>query len=242
MFDVGWPELLVIAIVLIVVVGPKDLPPMLRAFGRTTTKLRKMAGEFRGQFDEALREAELDEVRKTFSDARNLNPMDKIRDAVNPLKATGEEIRSGLEKSVKADTPDDKTASMDKDGPAAFSVPEPAMKLDDHPPVLAKASPADGATGAAARKSTGKTPRTVKKTAAKGGAPAKQTGKAPAKTSAKISAKAPAKTPTKAPAKIGVAAKAASTKSAGSAVKADDKPVRKAKARPVKDTSGKNRT
>jgi Tat protein translocase TatB subunit len=46
MFDIGWPELLVVAIVLIVVVGPKDLPPMLRAFGRTTKKLRSMASEF----------------------------------------------------------------------------------------------------------------------------------------------------------------------------------------------------
>ncbi len=63
MFDVGWSELLIIAVVLIVVVGPKDLPPMLRAFGKMTARARKVAGEFRAQFDEALREAELDDVR-----------------------------------------------------------------------------------------------------------------------------------------------------------------------------------
>ena len=74
MLDIGWPELLVVAIVLIIVVGPKDLPPMLRAFGRTTKKLRGMANEFRGQFDEALREAELDDVKKTFDDARKAQP------------------------------------------------------------------------------------------------------------------------------------------------------------------------
>jgi sec-independent protein translocase protein TatB len=49
MFDVGWSEMLVIAVVLIVVVGPKDLPRMLRQFGRTTSKLRAMAGDFRRQ-------------------------------------------------------------------------------------------------------------------------------------------------------------------------------------------------
>jgi len=53
MFDIGWPEMLVVAIVLIVIVGPKDLPAMLRTFGRTTSKLRSMAGDFRKQFDEA---------------------------------------------------------------------------------------------------------------------------------------------------------------------------------------------
>ena len=57
MFEVGWLELLVIAVVLIVVVGPKDLPGMLRTFGRVTTQLRRMAGDFRKQFDDALREA-----------------------------------------------------------------------------------------------------------------------------------------------------------------------------------------
>ena len=47
MFDIGWTEMLVIAIVMIVVVGPKDLPRMLRTFGRTTAKMRSMAGDFR---------------------------------------------------------------------------------------------------------------------------------------------------------------------------------------------------
>jgi sec-independent protein translocase protein TatB len=126
MFDIGWPELLVVAIVLIVVVGPKDLPPMLRAFGRTTKKLRSMASEFRGQFDEALREAELDDVKKTFDDARKLNPMQSIRDAVNPLKDTAKDIRADLEKSVNSPA----TPST----PAKVDLPDPKWKLPDGPP------------------------------------------------------------------------------------------------------------
>ncbi len=102
MLDIGWTELLVIAIVLIVVVGPKDLPPMLRAFGKMTANLRKMAGDFRTQFDEALRESELDDVRKTISDAQRLNPTHALRDAINPLRQMGQEIRSDLEKATKA--------------------------------------------------------------------------------------------------------------------------------------------
>ena len=68
MLDVGWTEILVIAIVLIIVVGPKDLPQMLRTFGRMVSKMRGMASDFRQQFDEALREADLDDVRKTPGD------------------------------------------------------------------------------------------------------------------------------------------------------------------------------
>ena len=96
MFDIGWSELLVIAVVLVVVVGPKDLPGMLRTFGRTTKQLRAMAGDFRRQFDDALKEAELDDVRSTVDEMRKLDPRKDIRAAMNPMKAIGDEIRSSL--------------------------------------------------------------------------------------------------------------------------------------------------
>jgi sec-independent protein translocase protein TatB len=105
MFDIGWTELLVIAVVLIVVVGPKDLPPMLRAFGKMTANFRKMAGEFRTQFDEALRESEMDDVRKTISDAQRLNPTNALRDAINPLRQMGQEIKSDLQKATELPKP-----------------------------------------------------------------------------------------------------------------------------------------
>jgi sec-independent protein translocase protein TatB len=101
MLEVGYSEILVIAIVLIVVVGPKDLPKMLRAFGRMMTKFRTVSGDFRRQFDEALREAELDEVRKTISDVRNLDPRNQLRDALNPLRAATGSLRSDVENAIK---------------------------------------------------------------------------------------------------------------------------------------------
>ncbi|WP_144574064.1 Sec-independent protein translocase protein TatB [Agrobacterium sp. DE0009] len=144
MFDIGWSELLVIAVVLIVVVGPKDLPPMIRAFGKTMAGLRKMAGEFRSQFDEALKEADMDDVRQTISDVRNLNPTNSLRDAMNPLRQLGNEIKSDLQKATTppdslSSTPATSTAAPATSEPVAplVSVPEPEMKLPDTPPVTA---------------------------------------------------------------------------------------------------------
>ncbi|WP_417433837.1 Sec-independent protein translocase protein TatB [Hoeflea sp.] len=177
MFDIGWPELLVVAIVLIVVVGPKDLPPMLRAFGRTTKKLRAMASEFRGQFDDALREAELDDVKKTFDDARKLNPMQSIRDAVNPLKDTAKDIKADLEKAVK--TP------SSAEEPPKMAAPEPSMKLSDGPPEFTAGWPATKPAEAAAKPDS-KSAATKKTPAAK---PASaKAAKAPASAKAKPAA------------------------------------------------------
>jgi sec-independent protein translocase protein TatB len=100
MFDIGWTEMLVIAIVMIVVVGPKDLPRMLRTFGRTTSKLRAMAGDFRKQFDEALKEAELDEVKNLASDVRKLNPAADLKKALNPMQKAAEDVRAGLDAAM----------------------------------------------------------------------------------------------------------------------------------------------
>ncbi|OWV79597.1 preprotein translocase [Rhizobium sp. R634] len=135
MFDIGWTELLVIAVVLIVVVGPKDLPPMLRAFGKMTQRARKVAGEFRAQFDEALREAELDDVRQTISDAQRLNPVNSLREAMNPLRQMGNEIKADLQ---KASTPPENKTEVP---PAAVSAPTPSMSLPETPPLVPAPEP-----------------------------------------------------------------------------------------------------
>lgn len=101
MFDIGWSEMLVIAIVMIVVVGPKDLPKMLRTFGKTTSKLRAMAGDFRKQFDEALKDAELDDVKDLVNEARSLNPANSLRDALDPMRRAADDVRAGLNSAMK---------------------------------------------------------------------------------------------------------------------------------------------
>ncbi|RDJ13431.1 Sec-independent protein translocase protein TatB [Rhizobium grahamii] len=158
MFDIGWTELLVIAVVLIVVVGPKDLPPMLRAFGKMTQRARKVAGEFRAQFDEALREADLDDVRQTLADAQKLNPVNSLRDAMNPLRQMGNDIKADLQKATTVDNKSEVPA-------AAVSVPEPSMSLPETPPVVTPL-PATGSEPVAAAVIPEK-PKAVRKPRAK---------------------------------------------------------------------------
>ena len=70
MFDIGWSEILVIIVVAIVVVGPKELPRMMGTFGRYAGKLRRAAAEFQRQFDEAMRDTEMAEVKKAMESVR----------------------------------------------------------------------------------------------------------------------------------------------------------------------------
>jgi len=74
MFDIGWSELLVIAVVAIVVVGPKDLPPLMRTFGKYAGKLRRAASDFQRQFEDAMRETEIEEVKKAIESVRGETP------------------------------------------------------------------------------------------------------------------------------------------------------------------------
>jgi sec-independent protein translocase protein TatB len=71
MFDIGWSELLVIGMVALVVIGPKELPTVLRTVGQWMTKIRRMASEFQGQFQEAMREAEMADLKKSFDEVKD---------------------------------------------------------------------------------------------------------------------------------------------------------------------------
>lgn len=99
MFEIGWSEILVIAVVTILVVGPKDLPRMLRTVGRYMGKLRKMAGEFRGQFDQAMRDAELGELQDTVRDLKKLNPMRDAEKAINDSVEQLKDIPRSIDKA-----------------------------------------------------------------------------------------------------------------------------------------------
>lgn len=86
MFDIGWSELVVIGVVALIVIGPKELPGVLRAIGQWTTKIRRMASEFQGQFQEAMREAEVAELKKQVESVKDIagdigsfNPVESAR-------------------------------------------------------------------------------------------------------------------------------------------------------------------
>nr|WP_245269589.1 Sec-independent protein translocase protein TatB [Allorhizobium undicola] len=148
MLDIGWSELLVIAVVMIVVVGPKDLPPMLRAFGKMTSRLRRTAGEFRAQFEEALRESELEDVGRTIGDVQRFHPANALREAISPLREIGEELKADLQKSTHSPAfPVDEGRVVES--PLDGLLP---MTADDVPPLapVAASDPLSAAKPAAA--------------------------------------------------------------------------------------------
>src|SRR5205807_7403294 len=89
MFDIGWSELVVIAVVALIAIGPKGLPGVLRMIGQWMGKARKMASEFQGQFQEAMREAEMADLKKSF---------DEVKEAATGF--TSGNLMTSLEKDV----------------------------------------------------------------------------------------------------------------------------------------------
>lgn len=93
MFDIAWSELGVIAVVALVVIGPKDLPKVLRTVGQWTGKARSMARDFQAGLDDMVRESELDELRKAAKQVTDLSVQNEIEKAVDPDGS----LRRGLE-------------------------------------------------------------------------------------------------------------------------------------------------
>ncbi|GGE45374.1 hypothetical protein GCM10007276_23200 [Agaricicola taiwanensis] len=123
MFDIGWSELLIVAVVAIVVVGPKDLPDMLRNLGRGMRAIRRMASEFQGQFNEALKEAELDGVRDEFNRFRSsASDLTRFQDIPSIAR---DEIKGAIEGTPKADGPDALPAAL----------PEPQLPVMQEPKI-----------------------------------------------------------------------------------------------------------
>jgi sec-independent protein translocase protein TatB len=95
MFDIGWSELALIGAVALVVIGPKELPGVLRTVGGAVSKMRRMAGEFQSQFQEALREAELDEAKKTIGGLND--QVNSLAGGFNPIQAIRDEIKGSVD-------------------------------------------------------------------------------------------------------------------------------------------------
>jgi len=117
MFDIGWSELVVIAVVALIAIGPKELPGVLRMVGQWMGKARKMAAEFQGQFQEAMREAEMADLKKSF---------DEVKDVATGF--TSGNVMTSLQKDVSdalqiGDI--DKPAAAPNDAQVAAAIDEP---------------------------------------------------------------------------------------------------------------------
>ena len=122
MFNIGWGEFLIIGIVALIVIGPKELPVVLRTVGQWMTKLRRMASEFQGQFQEAMREAELADLKKQVDDmttqAQSYANFDPVGEVRKEFESTQQQIESAITHTPPAE------ASASPAGAEAPSKPE----------------------------------------------------------------------------------------------------------------------
>jgi sec-independent protein translocase protein TatB len=89
MFDIfAWQHIVIMLVVALVVVGPKDLPRMMHMAGKWAGKARNMANEFRKSFDEMARETELDELRKEIENLKKNNPVSDMVNAASEVHST----------------------------------------------------------------------------------------------------------------------------------------------------------
>ena len=114
MFDIGWSELVLIGVVALIAIGPKELPGVLRMVGQWMGKARKMAAEFQGQFQEAMREAEMADLKKSF---------DEVREAAtgfNPLSSLQKDVSDALRVDA-LDKPAEASSTTAVEAPATSS-------------------------------------------------------------------------------------------------------------------------
>ena len=106
MFDISWSEFLLIGIVALVVIGPKELPGVMRTMGQWTRKLRGMASEFQSQFQEAMREAEMADLKQQVDDMahdiKSYNPLKSVRD---DIETAGKDIETSLREPAAPSAP-----------------------------------------------------------------------------------------------------------------------------------------
>jgi sec-independent protein translocase protein TatB len=135
MFDFGLSmgELMVIALVALIVVGPKDLPRMLRMLGRFVTKLRGMAGEFQRHLDSAIREAGIDEVKKEMTNFTATADINKHM--TDEFRKQSSEIKSMIDAPAKAAeppaTPAEAAAPAEPAPEAALAEPAPPAPKEE---------------------------------------------------------------------------------------------------------------
>lgn len=106
MLDIGWSEMAVIALLALIIIGPKDLPRVMRSIGQWMRKARSVAREFQSGLDDMMREAELDEARKTIERSSNLDVGKELEAHVDPTGSVREDA-ADLERSARAGADDE---------------------------------------------------------------------------------------------------------------------------------------
>jgi sec-independent protein translocase protein TatB len=165
MLDIGWSEVLIVAVVALLVIGPKDLPKVLHTIGRYVGKVRSIAREFQDSIDDAVRESELADVKKQIDKAGSFNLKKTVTEAVDPdgkiaeatdMSALNKKFSFGGDTSKKdepeADTEVAEAEVAEAETPAVEAPrqeavapepkPEPAAEVAEAPEPAAEPTPA----------------------------------------------------------------------------------------------------
>jgi sec-independent protein translocase protein TatB len=130
MFDIGWSELVVIGIVALIAIGPKELPGVLRSLGQWIGKIKGMASDFQGQFQEAMREAEVADLKKQFDEASSA-ATNFTSGFDNPLESTKNQIESTFKETT---SPTSEPSAAPETPAAAAEIPPPPDIPSPEPP------------------------------------------------------------------------------------------------------------
>ena len=147
MFDISWTEFVLIGIVALIVIGPKELPGVLRTLGQYTRKVRGMAAEFQNQFQEAMREAEMGDLKKQVDEmAHDFKNYDPLKDVRSDVEAMGKDIERSFDGSpvMKAEAPAAEvpaapTPAIESSAP---TIPVETSALEPPAPAVPAAEPA----------------------------------------------------------------------------------------------------
>jgi sec-independent protein translocase protein TatB len=134
MFDIGWGEMVVIGVVALVAIGPKELPGVLRMVGQWIGKARRMAADFQGQFNEALREAEMTDLKKSF---------DEVSEAARGFSSGNvlSSVTKDVEDALKIDQPVMTPTTPEPPTPQTFTEAETHIAAEAHTPTPEAAPP-----------------------------------------------------------------------------------------------------
>jgi len=145
MLDIGWSELLIVALVTIIVVGPKELPRVLRTVTQTVRKIRSMANEFQSSIDELAREAELDDLKRDIEKAASTDIAAELEHEIDPTGEVNKSMRE-IEESLNEDPR--KKSGADRDSAAKENeLPAEAATLEQESPDKGGAGVATATSG-----------------------------------------------------------------------------------------------
>ncbi len=138
MFDIGWSELLIIAVVALIVIGPKELPEVMRNVGRAINKMRRSADDFRRHFEESARDTGYEDIQQNLREFRQLNPANQIRESIDrALNSDGTSYTPAVELP--------KPAAAAPESPASANAEPASTPAIDAPPAGAVPVPFDSA-------------------------------------------------------------------------------------------------